>query len=168
MNGQSERFEMHICPHCGQRNRVQSRAVCAKGEKDFDKMVEDAATALLAGTEIPQTWNDIFAWAYHVGKMEVFPRLEKELEELKADAAKKRVEILRQAIADVANRLRGKEGSIPVVVRARAIEQVVKAAEFNEKTLKMAHGRGLGLEDLRRHLQWLQAQMGSNQKRQTA
>lgn len=169
MKEPNDRFEMHVCPHCGQRNRVQGRAVCAEGERVRDEMVENAAKALLAGSEMgPQMWSDVFAWAHHVGQHEVLPRLEKELEALKTLATKRRGEIRRQSEVFVANRMHGKEGSVPAAVRDRAIEQIVRESEFEDETLKRAHGRGLGLEDLKKHLQWLEAQMGSDQRRQTA
>lgn len=163
-----ERFGLHICPHCGQRNKVEGRAVCQAGEEQYEKILDDAATALLDGAEMPQVWDNIFVWAFHIGKTEIFPKLEKELEALKAEAAKRKEEIRRQVIADIANRMRGKEGSIPAAVREKAVEKAVADAEYNDEAIKRAHGRGLGLEDLRKHLLWLQTQIGSSQKRQTA
>ncbi|OGZ27320.1 MAG: hypothetical protein A2365_00085 [Candidatus Nealsonbacteria bacterium RIFOXYB1_FULL_40_15] len=164
----SDRTERHICPHCGQRNRDYRDPVCNAGKQEYDRLVEAAAEALITGSEIPQIWGNIFAWAYYWGQEKTFPRLEKELKELQDVAAKRKEEIRSQAVADVANRLRSLEGKISTEVRERAVAKITCAAEFSEESIKKAHGQRLGLENLRQHLQWLKSRIDSDQKRKIA
>lgn len=164
----NERSENHVCPHCGQRNRPYGQPVCPAGEEQYRKMVKDAAAALLRGAEVPQTWDNVFAWAYYLGTEETLPRLVKEFGELKAAAAKRKTDIRNEVVAKVASRMRGHEGSIPAEVRDTAIDMAIAGAEYEDEAIKRAHGRGLGLDDLKRHLQWLRSQMGDSGQRQTA